>query len=378
MEGEREVKLISQEDDTVNVQRYSRGENRDDMRKMKLWKYFSWWIHSFKAGHITSVTMAKWIGTNKHVYEIAPNVTLEDVDGNYRLLQGILDQFGASHRRQTCIDFRGQFMAPLKYAQEEGFIDRFPQSRLVLHSVEDSWTFEKKSKVKNQAKSLSEAEFRMFKTRLQIELTDLLKQKPIISATHSGLKIVHPENHAISKQTRLMVLYTLFNTGCRFAEVLGITLTDLGTNEIAINKTWDYKSPENRFAPTKNLSSIRKVSVRPEFIAFLKNYLSWKVKYFDSDGDLPILVEPKTMIYNDTFNHFFRSYQKKYGIDKSLSIHKIRHSYISFMLAQKEISTEWIARQVGHSNTLMIRKVYGHLLDERAARDEISAMSAMM
>lgn len=361
----------------VKVEHYNKTEDRDTMRKMELWRYFSWWIGEFKAGKITKVTMEKWIGTNKHIYNIAPNVTLADVDGNYRLLQNILNEFGKTHRRLTCIDFRGQFMAPLKYAQEEGFIDRFPQSRLELHSVEDSWSFDQKSAVKNAPKSLSESEFRMFKTRLQIELTDLLKQKPVIRAGHPSLATQHPENNSISIQTRLMVLYFLFNTGCRFAESIGVVPKDIHDNSISINKTWDYKADPEKFAPTKNVSSIREVAVRADFISMIKKYMAWKLKYF-GETDLPIMIEPKTKVYNDTYIHFFRSYQKKYGINKSLTLHKIRHSYISFMLAQKDISVEWIAHQVGHSNTLMIRKVYGHLLDERAARDEITAMAAMM
>ncbi|MDI6497909.1 tyrosine-type recombinase/integrase [Leuconostoc suionicum] len=43
-----------------------------------------------------------------------------------------------------------------------------------------------------------------------------------------------------------------------------------------------------------------------------------------------------------------------------VSYHKLRHTYVSIMLSNG-IQMNYIAKQVGHSNTNMINKVYGHL-----------------
>ena len=118
---------------------------------------------------------------------------------------------------------------------------------------------------------------------------------------------------------------------------------------------------------------------RPFSLELIKKVKDWKIKQFGNDaaiGSLPIAVEPNTHVYNDTYNNFFRRYQKKYGVKENLSIHKIRHSYISFLLSQG-IGAETIAPQVGHSDTTMITQVYGHLLKEQRDIDNLRIASLM-
>ena len=46
-----------------------------------------------------------------------------------------------------------------------------------------------------------------------------------------------------------------------------------------------------------------------------------------------------------------------------ISFHKLRHTQASYLLA-KEVPIDLVAKRLGHTDTNMINKVYGHLLKE--------------
>src|SRR5690606_598411 len=64
-------------------------------------------------------------------------------------------------------------------------------------------------------------------------------------------------------------------TGCRFAEMVGLTKEDFNfkTNEIIVNKTWGYtkKMPEG-FGPTKNRKS-RTIKMNPKTMTLFKPFI---------------------------------------------------------------------------------------------------------
>lgn len=61
------------------------------------------------------------------------------------------------------------------------------------------------------------------------------------------------------------LILLIAKTGLRYAEALGVTAKDFdfNTNQLEINKTWDYKSNHGSFQPTKNSSSMRNISLDP-------------------------------------------------------------------------------------------------------------------
>jgi integrase len=219
--------------------------------------------------------------------------------------------------------------------------------------------------------ALDEAEYRILKTRVEIALQDSLERAPFHFQTGNLIK---EGTHPVCYQMKLMCVSFLLHTGARFAEALGVTSADVHPEYITINKTWDYKTGTG-FGKTKNDASIRDVAVDRTLVKQIKRFIKWKNQYYPN-SDLPILVEPHTNIYNDTYNNFFKMIQRKYGIKKNLTLHKIRHTYISYLL-NEGISAESIAKQVGHTDTSMITKVYGHLLEERAAVDKLKIRSLM-
>ncbi|WP_461240794.1 tyrosine-type recombinase/integrase [Paucilactobacillus sp. N302-9] len=352
-------------------------KSREEARDMYFWDYYCWWLKRYKYGRISNVTMTKYNATAKTIWNLIPNARLHDLDKNRQILQHLFDLYGSTHQHATVLDFKNQVLASLRSAVDDNFIDGISDSQLVITSVEDGWSQEKRSKKQNEVKTMDASEFRKFKLQIEIELENGLKEQPIKPKVNPDRFTSNKNRIALSAQTKLMCLMILLHTGCRFAESLGVTFNDIHDGTMVINKTWDYKN-ETGFAKTKNTSSVRDVCIDETLEKMVLKYKEWKLKYFDVDElqGLPIVVEPHTRYYNDTMNGFFRNRQKKYGITKNLSIHKIRHTYISYLL-NEDVSAETIAQQVGHSDTSMIQQVYGHIMAERHEADKLKISSLM-
>lgn len=60
------------------------------------------------------------------------------------------------------------------------------------------------------------------------------------------------------------------------------------------------------------------------------------------------------------------------GIKKSLRLHDLRHTYASILIHQGH-SDQFIAEQMGHSSAAVTRRLYGHLFDREARREDAKA-----
>lgn len=341
---------------------------------MRFWEYYQWWVNNYKKGYVAEVTLKKYYADAKQLWNIAPNMKLIDLEDNRLTLQWLLDQYGKTHRRLTVLDWKAHIFASLNSATDDGFISGIAKSQIKVTSVEDNWSIEKRSKERNKIKTMDMSEYRVFKTRVDIDLETTLDKKPVFPNASNFLPNTKG-GHTASVQSKMMLISILAHTGCRFAEALGLTANDYNATSITINKTWDYKT-NTGFAKTKNEASIRKVAVDKTLIDQLNKFANWKWTYFPDSQGLPLVVEPDCLIFNTTYNDFFRRLQRKYGVKEKLSIHKMRHTYISYLL-NENISAEFIAKQVGHTDTSMIQRVYGHLMKERQEADRIKVESLL-
>ena len=77
-------------------------------------------------------------------------------------------------------------------------------------------------------------------------------------------------------------------------------------------------------------------------------------------GSLFNLKDLKT--YSSSYNTRLAIILKELDIEP-ITMHKLRHTQASLLIA-KDVPLELIAKRLGHTETLMIRRVYGHLLKE--------------
>lgn len=184
--------------------------------------YFANWLELYKRGAVRDVTFQKYENTLAHIRTLAPKQKLNTL--NRQTYQQLLNDYAASHERQTVMDFHHQMKASLLDALDEGLITTDPTRKVVIKG-----TVQRKHKTKFLH---------------QHEMSSLLAQL----------------NLSDTINTDYLVLL-IAKTGLRISEALGLTPSDFDFKHhvIKISKTWDYKHPQGQFAPTKNKSSIRKI-----------------------------------------------------------------------------------------------------------------------
>ncbi|MFT8852720.1 MAG: site-specific integrase [Leuconostoc suionicum] len=328
--------------------------------RMKFCDYFDWFIKNYKEGHIRPVTIQKWFTYSHRIRELAPDLHLKDLENSRLALQWLIDQFGKTHRRLSTMNFKTMIVHSLKYAVEDGYIDGIKIQNIKINSIEQNWNHDKLQKVVNQKKFLEMGEFNKLKSYVDFKLDEMLDQEPIY------LTQTYTKQQPTSEQTYYMMISVAVHTGMRFAEVLGLTINDVSPKQIDVNKTWDYKTYTG-FALTKNESSIRKVDIDSTLYSLLIKYSKFCDENNLSRDDLPLMIDPDTQLINATVNDKLYKILDKLNIPR-VSYHKLRHTYVSVMLSNG-IQMNYIAKQVGHSNTNMINKVYGHLQKEIEERE---------
>lgn len=283
--------------------------------------YYKQWIIIYKEGAIREVTMKKYLMALKWIEQLAPTLKLCEV--NRITYQQLLNDYAVEHERVTTMDFHHQLKGAIMDAVDDGLIERDPTRKTIIKGKTPT---SKKPKYLNQ-----------------FELHTLL--------TNLDLK----------DQINLDWLILLIaKTGIRFSEALGITPSDFDFTHqlLSINKTWDYKG-ENRFLPTKNRSSVRKVQIDWQTVIQFSELIK------TLPADKPIFVERK--IYNSTVNDLLERRCKAANIP-IITIHGLRHTHASLLLFAG-VSIASVARRLGHASMTTTQKTYLHIIQELENQD---------
>ena len=290
-------------------------------------EYFKEWVELYKVGAVRSVTLQKYIISQQKILELAPFLTLAELDR--KAYQKLLNDYARTHERQTTMDFHHQIKGAVLDAYDEGVILKDPTRKVVIKGKEPA---PKKSQFLNQ-----------------YELKLLLNQL--------SLK---------DKISFDWLLLLTAKTGIRFSEALGITPDDFDFSKqtLSINKTWNYKDEIGGFQPTKNTSSNRKVQLdwqtAMQFSELTKKH----------DAVEPIFV--KGRVFNSTINNSLANYCKKAGVPV-ISIHGLRHTHASILLFGG-VSIASVARRLGHSTMTTTQQTYLHIIHELENQDNDKIM----
>lgn len=319
---------------------------------MKYSDYFEHWVETYRTAGRSRVTVEKYQLTAKQVkkhpigQKELKKITRADI-------QGFLNWYGETHARLTTLDFNGHIKASFGDALVDGYIKVNPYQRIELNSKEKHMSVREQKIMREQKKWLEFKEYNKLKKYLIGEMHRLFQEEP---STHkTWLDKVWPQ------QMIIMVIYVALKTGMRFAEIIGLTESDIDydSKKVNVDKTWDYKFCTG-FAPTKNFASIREIAVDQEFIHVIWFYLDW-CKQFGVEFDQgAIFIKKNIKIYNVTANTFLTRTFLDLDIEP-ISLHKLRHTQASILIA-KGISLQVVAKRLGHTDTNMIQQVYGHLL----------------
>lgn len=299
--------------------------------------FYHQWVNTYKEGAVRDVTLKKYRLAESWLRKNVASLKLKDI--NRVKYQSILNAYAEDHEHQTVMDFHHLLKAAILDAVDERLLDRDPTRKAVIKGCSPR---EKKTKYLNQ-----------------FELHSLL----------GDLKL---EGKPCDNWDWLILL--IAKTGLRFAEALGITPADidLARQCVDVNKTWSYKDGGG-FAPTKNKSSNRKVTIDWTIATQFATAIS------QMPQDKPIFIpyidgEPKE-VYNSTANGILARHCKNTGVPV-ISIHGLRHTHASIML-YAGASVASVSRRLGHSSISTTQKVYLHVIQEMENQDIDLMMRAL-
>lgn len=295
--------------------------------------YYLEWIHMYKEGSVRQVTLDKYYLTHRELQKRWPLMKVKSI--NHYNYQKLINEYAETHEYLTVKEFHHHCKAAIMDAIEDGLIAKDPTRHLVLKG---------KRPGPKKIKYLSLLDLKRLMNQLKLE--DRLDIDWLI--------------------------LLIAKTGLRYAEALGVTAKDFdfNTNQLEINKTWDYKSNHGSFQPTKNSSSMRNISLDPitseQFQKLVKGI----------NPDRPIFLQTDKRIYTSTINNHLTKYCRKAGVDV-ISVHGLRHTHAS-LLIYDGVSIPSVAKRLGHSNTITTQQTYLHIVKELEARDNQKILENMI
>ena len=320
--------------------------------------YFIYWYQTYRREHVSQVTKNKY----RLVFgRVCSQPIADEFIGNIDrgTAQEHMNWFGKDHSKNTVYDHWQFLRSCFSDAVSDGYAKMNPFENIRPIFKEQQHTVAQLKEKRDEKRWLEVEEYSKFKYWLTFGLQGAYNEPPIIGTSgkrnETGAGLVHQVAHT--------AIFIGLKTGARFGEILGLTREDIlvDTNEINIDKTWDYKYKQT-FQKTKNIASIRKVPVDRETIDILFRYMRW-LDQFELETDQGSLFNLKDLkTYSSSYNTRLAIILKELDIEQ-ITMHKLRHTQASLLIA-KDVPLELIAKRLGHTDTLMIRRVYGHLLKE--------------
>ncbi|MDK8115737.1 site-specific integrase [Limosilactobacillus reuteri] len=288
------------------------------------YKYYMDWIKLYKEKAVRKVTLDKYYLTHRKIKELAPELHMNEL--TRQSYQKLLNNYAATHEKQTTLDFHHHLKAALVDALDEGLLEHDPTRRAIIKGVDPS---NKKNKFLNL--------YELQKLLRHLDLGDELNWDWFILL--------------VSK------------TGLRFAEALALTPEDFDfeRQQIIVNKSWNYKTPIGNFQKTKNESSNRVVMVDWHLMNQFKSLIRNK------KSDWPIFVPHNKRVFNSTVNGLLEKYCYKLDIP-TISVHGLRHTHASLLLYEG-VSVASVAKRLGHANTATTQETYIHIIEELENKD---------
>ena len=288
------------------------------------YKYYMDWIKLYKEKAVRKVTLDKYYLTHRKIKELAPELHMNEL--TRQSYQKLLNDYAATHEKQTTLDFHHHLKAALVDALDEGLLEHDPTRRAIIKGVDPS---NKKNKFLNL--------YELQKLLRHLDLGDELNWDWFILL--------------VSK------------TGLRFAEALALTPEDFDfeRQQIIVNKSWNYKTPIGNFQKTKNESSNRVVMVDWHLMNQFKSLIRNK------ESDWPIFVPHNKRVFNSTVNGLLEKYCYKLDIP-TISVHGLRHTHASLLLYEG-VSVASVAKRLGHANTTTTQETYIHIIEELENKD---------
>lgn len=299
-------------------------------------RYFQRWYETTRMPYITERTQYNYRNTMKAIDSYFGTTSIGDISSDE--YQMIVADYGKGHSHETTRKFHHHLKACFDYAFRNGVIKKDPTfSAKVVGKQSDK-----------KVKYLSEADMN---------------------------KLMHQVLETTTLDNTVNYILILANaTGMRIGEILGLTFDDVDIDGqvISVRQSYDYVLTHKAKA-TKTESSVRQVKVDKVTCSYLVEIVDDRrslCKTSDKNVDGFIFINRNTFkpISWTMVNKVLTRHCERAGVPR-ITTHAFRHTHISYLL-NNDVYEQYVSERVGHADTTMIRRVYGHVLDELKAKSD--------
>lgn len=354
-------KIMHVEDSKIAVEQfYDIPTDEIDINALTYEEWFRRWFHTYRDTGIREVTRLNYYITWAKMKDSSlGRMLLKNINRNH--VQAYANEYGLNRSKSTVLDHMQLIRSAFKDAHLDGHVKVNPAGNIRIAYKEQKLSMQEQKALRDKKMWLEVDEYEKLKNYLVSRLNDILNLPPIHARDGKRAKATGG-----LLQTHIVLILTALKTGARYGEIVGLTRDDIITQspyKINIDKTWDHKKLEGHgFAPTKNVSSIREVVVDEETILILRKYMNWIDEYKLPSQENTLFNLVGRNLYNTDVNKTLATVLKELNIAR-ISMHKLRHTMASYLIA-KGVDLMVVAKRLGHTDSSMVLKVYGHLLEE--------------
>ncbi|WPJ91044.1 site-specific integrase [Facklamia hominis] len=195
-------------------------------------------------------------------------------------------------------------------------------------------------------------------------------KKPKGYKNHFEWKYLEPDEvktviSSLKQPVKQRLAQLMLMTGMRFGETVALRISDVNLDNSLITISRTYSLTTKQFGSPKN-GKTRVIHIPNEAKTIIKEQIIatklQTIKYgLDRSNDLLFKSKFGKPYSIDLFNNSLKRIDLESG--KNVTSHIFRHTFITRMV-ESGVSTNLIARHVGHANTDMIEKVYSHFSTE--------------
>lgn len=299
-------------------------------------RYFQRWYETTRMPYITERTQYNYRNTMKAIDSYFGTTSIGDISSDE--YQMIVADYGKGHSHETTRKFHHHLKACFDYAFRNGVIKKDP-------------TFSAKVVGKQSEKKIK-----------------YLSESDMNKLMHQVLETTTLDN------TANYILILANATGMRIGEILGLTFgdVDIANQVISVRQSYDYVLTHKAKA-TKTESSVRQVKVDKVTCSYLAEIVDDRrnlCKTSDKNVDGFIFINRNTFkpISWTMVNKVLTRHCERAGVPR-ITTHAFRHTHISYLL-NNDVYEQYVSERVGHADTTMIRRVYGHVLDELKSKSD--------